>query len=319
VRAALANRDVALSIATGTGGAGEIRAYYRRILPFFEAELRDRGDEEFWTRAAGEPPDCRVLELGAGTGRATAFLARRARRVAALDLSPELVALARRRLARLPHVGLLVADMREVRLRERFDLIVAVDDPFVHLTCGADRDRAFAVVAEHLAPGGRFLLDAAWRSPQERHAAAEPQGLVIERALDGRDLQVRETWSCHPETRLCTARFEYRRRGRLMAGASFPARLWSLEELRCRARTAGMEISRLWGDYDRKPWDRETSPRLIAEMKAAARFQKARAGKDPKDKKDQKDGRLRGGSSPNSSLLSFQSFMSFMFLRGRPC
>src|SRR6185295_3588175 len=93
-----------------------------------------------------------VLELGAGTGRATAALAETAGRIVACDLAPELIARARRRLAHLPHVALLGADMRELELAARFDPVVAVYDPFVHLTDDEDRDRALATVARHLAP-----------------------------------------------------------------------------------------------------------------------------------------------------------------------
>src|SRR5262245_40850416 len=158
--------------------ADDVRAYYHRVLPFLDQELADRGDAELWAWAASTPPDCRVLELGAGSGRATAFLARTAGRVVALDLAPELIAAARQRLASRSNVALLVADMREAAFRSRFDLVVAVDDPFVHLTRDDDRDRAFAVAARHLAPGGRFLLDAAWLSPERRRAAALPDGLI---------------------------------------------------------------------------------------------------------------------------------------------
>jgi SAM-dependent methyltransferase len=243
-----------------------VRAYYHRVLPFFEQELADRGDAELWTWAAGASPDCRVLELGAGTGRATAFLARTARRVLAFDLSPELIAVARRRLAGSSNVSLLVADMRRVAFRSRFDLIVAVDDPFVHLTEDEDRDRAFGAAARHLAPEGRFLLDAAWLSPEQREEAARPEGLVLERSGRGR-LDVRETWRCDLETRVCSAHFEYSLKDRPVEQVSFPARLWSIDELEQRAHDTGLQVTQLWGDYDRRPWDRASSPRLIAEMR----------------------------------------------------
>ena len=49
----------------------------------------------------------------------------------------------------------------------------------------------------HLAPGGRFILDAAWFSPDQRRAAGTSEGLVKEH--DGPEgLQVRETWRCDP-------------------------------------------------------------------------------------------------------------------------
>ena len=245
----------------------EVRDYYHRILPFFEEELRGRGDEAFWTRLAGEPPGCRVLEIGAGTGRATEFLASAASRVVAFDLSPELIAQARRRLAGLSHVACLAADMRDIALGACFDLVVAVDDPFVHLTEDGDRDRALAAVARHLAPGGRFVLEAAWFPPEDRQEAAGE--LVRERSTENSSLRVRETWRCDPATRLCTARFEYRRHGRLEGQASFPGRLWSVEELEARARDAGLRLTHLWGDYDRSPWERSTSPRLLAELRPA--------------------------------------------------
>lgn len=249
---------------TGTSADDQVREYYHRVLPFYEVELKDRGDEALWIWAASEPAGCRVLEIGAGTGRATRFLARTAGRVVAFDLSLEMIAVARRRFAEQPHVSFLVADLRTLQLAERFDLIAAVDDPFVHLTADEDRERAFARVAEHLAPDGRFLLDAAWLSPERRHTA-EDEGLVEEREEGG--LSVREVWRCDAGSRLCTTRFEYRVDGRLEAKASFPSRLWSLAEIEARCRAAGLEITRLWGDYDRRPWNRATSSRLIAEMR----------------------------------------------------
>jgi SAM-dependent methyltransferase len=242
-----------------------VRSYYHRILPFYDLELADRGDGELWAWAASAPPGCRVLELGAGTGRGTAFLARTAGRVVALELALEMIVAGRPRLAGLPNVSFMAADMREAPLTSRFDLVTAIDDPFVHLTRDEDRGRAFATAARHLAPGGRFLLDAAWFSPDQRHAAGGAGGLVKEHS--GHGLKVRETWHCDPEARLCTASYEYFENGRQVERASFPARLWSREELEHRARAAGIQITHLWGDYDRRPWDRATSPRLIAEMR----------------------------------------------------
>ncbi len=243
----------------------DVQEYYRQVLPYLDLELADRGDGELW---AAEAAGCRVLELGCGTGRATAFLARAAGRVVALDLSPELAAVARARLRDQPHVTVLAGDCRQLPLGSgaRFDLIVAVDDPLVHLLSGRDRDLVFQNVASHLAPGGRFLLEAAWLSPARRRAAEQPGGLV-EKHCAPHGLAVRESWSCEPATRRCTARFEYEVAGRPAGAASFPARIWSLAELERRSRRAGLAVTALWGDYDRRPWRRASSPRLIAEMR----------------------------------------------------
>lgn len=243
----------------------EVQSYYQRILPYYDAELAGRGDAGLWTWAASTPRGCRVLEMGSGTGRATAFLSQSAARVVAFDLSPELADVARRRFVDNPSVSFFVSDMRYLKLGVRFDLITAVDDPFVHLIEDEDRQSAFSTAAAHLAPSGRFLLDAAWMSPGQRRAAGRPSGLVKE-SSSGR-LQVREVCHCDPGTRLCVTRFEYRLNGEPATTATFRGRLWSLAELRHRARTAGLRVTHLWGDYDRSPWIRETSPRLIAELR----------------------------------------------------
>ncbi|HEX4966515.1 MAG TPA: class I SAM-dependent methyltransferase [Thermoanaerobaculia bacterium] len=245
--------------------SGEVRGYYRHVAPFYDLELADRGDEALWLWAAGSPAGCRVLELGAGTGRATAFFACKAAWVVATELAPEMIVLARRRLAGAANVSLVLADMRELELQARFDLVAAVDDPFVHLTADEDRQRAFAAAARHLAPGGRFILDGAWFPPHQRRAAAMKTGLIEEHGSRG--LEVRQTWHCDPQTHLCDASFEYSRRGERLEEASFPARLWSHEELTDRARAAGLRVTHLWGDYDRRPWDRMASPHLIVEMR----------------------------------------------------
>jgi SAM-dependent methyltransferase len=250
----------------------ELSAYYRLVAPYLDHELADRGDDAFWQWAARERPACRVLELGAGSGRATVFLARAAARVVAFDLLPELVAAARRRLAGCEQVTLFVADMRALRLAARFDLVVAVDDPFAHLLLDGERDRALRAAAAHLAPGGRLILDAAWLSPRARELAMRPEGLAIERFRGGGtgQLRVREEVRCGPG-RICHSRIEYRRAGELLAAASFRSRLWSLSELGRRCPAAGLEIASLWGGYDRRPFRRDTSSRLIVEARRIAR------------------------------------------------
>src|SRR5436305_14773819 len=97
----------------------EVRDYYREILPFYDLELADRGDGELWAWAASAPPGCRVLELGAGTGRATVSLARTAAQVAALELAPEMIAVAHLKLAGFANDWMLAADSQRSPLSSR--------------------------------------------------------------------------------------------------------------------------------------------------------------------------------------------------------
>jgi SAM-dependent methyltransferase len=81
------------------------------------------GDRELPTdRLAGLPISGEVLELACGTGQWTPLLAERARSVTAVDAAPEMVALARRRVAGLP-VTFVVADVFSWRPSRRFDTV----------------------------------------------------------------------------------------------------------------------------------------------------------------------------------------------------
>ncbi|HEX9669698.1 MAG TPA: hypothetical protein VGC93_09460, partial [Thermoanaerobaculia bacterium] len=68
-------------------------------------------------------------------------------------------------------------------------------------------------------------------------------------------------------SRICAVRFTYEPPAGPPLSAAFRGRLWSLAELQRRARAAGLAVTNLWGDYDRSPWRRATSPRLIAELR----------------------------------------------------
>lgn len=257
------------SVASLSAARGaDVEAYYREVAPFYDAELTGRDDLGFWRAIAAAHRGGRFLELGAGSGRVTAELAPFARALVAIDLSPELLGLARVRLAGWSGVHLLRADMRALAFRQPFDLIVAANDPLSHLVDGADRDRTLEAVARHLAPGGRFVLDALWLSPEEASAVASVGGRVRQRttSLDGQQLGVVERWERQTgQGRCCHAQYEYRREGRRPVIVEVDVRDWSPAELFDRFRRAGLVITQVWGSYRREDWDARRSGQLIVE------------------------------------------------------
>jgi SAM-dependent methyltransferase len=244
---------------------GQVASYYRRIAPFYDAELAERGDECFWQEVGAAHRGARVLDLGCGSGRATALLAPAATEVVGIDLSPELLDRARVRLASCSNVRLVRADMREFAFGQGFDLIVAANDPFSHLLADADRARTLDLVARHLAPGGRFVLDALWLPPAAEAAMAHLDGRVQLRAcsLDGQTLRIVETWRQGVDSGRCQARYEYHLPDREPVVAAFEARAWSPVDLTDALCAAGLKVVDRWGDYDRSPWDESTSNHLI--------------------------------------------------------
>ncbi|MEO8724680.1 MAG: class I SAM-dependent methyltransferase [Acidobacteriaceae bacterium] len=223
--------------------AAAVRAYYRTILPFYEEENETRNDLEFWRGVAGECQPRNILELGAGTGRMTAAL-REFAPVVAIDLLPEMLERAAARLSggHLFPVEWRVADMRNFALPQRFDLIVAADDPFSHLTLRREREMALRAVREHLAPGGRVVIEGLYRPHRIRFEVAE-------RCANG--VSVREEWSPYGSHDCWRARYYYRRGGERVE-AEFRARAWNPAEVEELFASCGLKLRARCGDFERR-------------------------------------------------------------------
>ncbi len=105
-------------------------------------------------------PETRVLDLGCGVGRWSRLLAARGARVTGVDLSPTMVAIARRR-AQAERVSgncrFLVQDLAQLQLGERFELVLGVT-VLQHILDPSRLRAALACMCAHLEPGGRMLL-----------------------------------------------------------------------------------------------------------------------------------------------------------------
>jgi SAM-dependent methyltransferase len=114
-----------------------------------------RADLPLWRELADTHPGGPILDIGAGTGRVALDLARRGRRVIALDREPALLAALRHRAEGLD-IQTLRADARAFQLprRERIALCIAPMQT-VQLLGGVDGRSSFLRSARaHLAPGG---------------------------------------------------------------------------------------------------------------------------------------------------------------------
>jgi SAM-dependent methyltransferase len=161
---------------------------YDRIRPHYLPQVFD--DIE---RLGGLTQGSRVLEIGCGTGQATADLALRGYEVAAVELGPELAAVARTNLARHPNVEVIVADFEHwAPPPEPFDAVVSATafhwiDPGVRVVKAADAlrpDGALAIIdTDHVAGGtAQFFIDV--QDCYERWVPETQLGLRLPAASD---------------------------------------------------------------------------------------------------------------------------------------
>lgn len=101
-----------------------------------------------------------VADLACGTGNTTLPLARRGYHATGLDISAEMLAVAREKAAAedLP-VEFLCADMRDFRLPQPVDLVTCFHDGLNYLTEYSDLLKTFNCVRRNLKPAGFFIFD----------------------------------------------------------------------------------------------------------------------------------------------------------------
>ena len=121
-----------------------------------------------WHFKRQKTPVRTVAELACGTGSLTKLLAERGCDMTAIDLSPDMLALASEKCGGLP-VLFLCQDMSRLTLLEQVDAVICCLDSVNYVTKPAAMKRTFQRVYKYLKPGGLFLFDA--KTPQALESA----------------------------------------------------------------------------------------------------------------------------------------------------
>lgn len=133
-------------------------------------------------------PHSRVLEIGCGTGQATLPLAQRGCDVVAMDLSPDMAAVARRNLAPFPNVTVVAAAFEDWRPADgTFDAILSATafhwlDPGTRMVKAADLLRpggSLGIVSTHHIAGGTTAFFADVQRCYERFDPTTPPGMRL--------------------------------------------------------------------------------------------------------------------------------------------
>jgi SAM-dependent methyltransferase len=216
---------------------------------------RTRAEIDFVVRALGLRPGARVLDVPCGFGRHSAELARRGYAAVGVDLSPVMLAAARRRYREGNQLRFIQKDMRRLLYRAEFDAVVCLFTSFGYFT---ERENVATLrrMAHALKPGGRLLLDhrnPAFDRALPTHSWRQPRP----------GLYVLWTLEVDPRTNVHEATWLIVRRGsRRVLRKAFRLRLWTLPQWGRHLREAGLRLVRAYGDFRGRPFRRE-SPRLL--------------------------------------------------------
>lgn len=189
----------------------------------------------------------RVLELGIGTGRMALPLAARGLEVHGIEASVRMLEKLRAKPGGAD-LQVTIGDFADVGAEGRFDLVFIAFNTLFALTTEADQARCFRNVAEHLADGGAFVVEAfvpdLGRFDRDQTV----------RAVDVDDDQVLLEASIHdPREQVIRSQHIWIRNGSL---SLFPVKIryaWP-DELDRMSRDARMRLRGRWGGWRREPF-----------------------------------------------------------------
>ena len=192
-----------------------------------------------------------VLDLGCGTGRMTLELARRGYDMTGVDLSPEMLDIARENAEReqlSDRMLWLLQDITEFELYGTVELAVSCLDTLNHLTSVAELKKCLSLVHNYLVPDGLFLFDVNGRRKFEQIYA--DNAYVMEE--DGSLCVWQNAYD--QKTRLCDfyiTVFKEEKDGRYARYDEIETeRMYTLRSLKSALAECGFEFVGAYSDFD---------------------------------------------------------------------
>jgi SAM-dependent methyltransferase len=235
-----------------------IATRYRTLWPHLFAPRELDAAVDLLVALAG---DGSALELGVGTGRVAVPLSRRGVRVHGIELSTDMVDVMRAE----PDgsgVEVTIGDFATTKVPGPFSIAYVVCNTIMNLTTQDEQVACFANVADHLVPGGSFVIEVIvppWQRLQPGEVFIPFDVSPTHLGFDEIDVATQASWSHHAwfvdgETKRMSAPFRY----------VFPA------ELDLMARLAGMTLEDRWSDWQRSPFTSTSGRHISVWRKASA-------------------------------------------------
>jgi SAM-dependent methyltransferase len=187
----------------------------------------------------------RALELGIGTGRIALPLARRGVPVHGIDLSRAMVA----RLRAKPGgdaIGVTIGDFATARAEGTFSVAYLVFNTIMNLTTQAAQVACFRNVAEHLQPGGCFVIEVGIPDLRRLPPGQNVVSFHVSPTRWGFDVYDVATQAMSSNyVEVADGRGEY---------TSIPFRYVWPAELDLMAQIAGLRLQERWDGWTRQPF-----------------------------------------------------------------
>jgi len=225
--------------------------YYDDIYTEVEDVMIDLLD-----RHAGDPP--RALELAIGTGRIALPLREKGVEVVGIDASEEMVA----RMRSKPGgeaIAVTMGDFGDVDVEDEFPLIYLAFNTIFGLLTQERQIECFQNVADHLEPGGRFIIDCFVPDVKRFDQYNTRMGVS---SIGSVDEHMFEMTIYDPVTQRLATHVVKRNADGTSVVLPVEVRFAWPSELDLMARLAGLELEDRFGWYDLRPFTEQSKSHM---------------------------------------------------------
>ena len=194
----------------------------------------------------------RILELAIGTGRIALPLSAKGHRIEGIEGSPDMIAKLRNKPGGAD-IPVTIGDMADVGVDGPFDHVFLIYNTLFNLPDQEAQVRCFRNVAERLAPGGSFLIEAFVPDFSDFHHDQKVQT----KRLDMHSVWIEAITHDRIAQKTEAQRIRITENG--MKLVPLPMRYAYPPELDLMARLAGLSLENRWGDWMKGEFTKEST------------------------------------------------------------
>jgi ubiquinone/menaquinone biosynthesis C-methylase UbiE len=209
---------------------------------------------EFLIKHIHVPQNAKILDLCCGNGRHTLELKKLGYDVVGIDLSNELLEVARSKASEIDlDLKLVQCDMREIPYENYFDLVVQFFTSFGYFDSDAENQKVLSSISKALKPEGKFMID--YMNPdyvvdnlveKDEKQISDGISVIQERWIENSRVNKKITMTKNDESSVYNE----------------SVRMYSLQEIKDMLIQVWLRLGQTYGDFDLSEYN-QNSMRMI--------------------------------------------------------
>lgn len=222
-------------------------------------------DLEFYKRWLPKNKNARILELCCGTGRLTIPIAKDGYDITGVDYTVSMLEQAKEKASEAGvDIEFIEADIRALKLSEKYDLIFIPFNSIHHLYKNEDLFQAFQVVKNHLKEGGLFLLDCFNPNIQFIVEGEKEQKEIAKYTTNGgREVLIKQIMRYENKTQINRIEWHYYINGEFDSIQNLDMRLFFPQELDSYLERSGFNITHKFGSFEEETFNDDSEKQIF--------------------------------------------------------